>query len=250
MFAKVGIAAGLSAALFVAAQLTAAAASDPYTTGSVGYDYSYPQCGVFAPAAKFGIVGVNGGYPFTYYNNCLAAEFAAAKRTGNAAVYINTGYSPKYTRIDGRHMLQDCATKSGSISGTRAQQMAWGVGCSEAERDMTYAAQQSVTGTTGWWLDVETANSWSTSDLSLNTYTINGIIATLRPNGTPIGVYSTPAMWNAITGGYQAPVDADWLATGQTSLTGAQAYCGGTGFTGAAIWLVQYVTTIDNDYAC
>lgn len=250
MFAKVGLAAGLSAVLFAAAQLTAAAASDPYTSGSVGYDYSYLQCGALAPAANFGIVGVNGGYPFTHYNNCLAAEFAAAKRTGNAAVYINTGYDPSYTTIDGTHMLQDCETKSGTVNGSSSQQMAWAVGCSEAERDMTYAAQQSVTGPTGWWLDIETANSWSTSDLSLNTYTINGIIATLQPNGTPIGIYSTPAMWNAITGGVQVQVDADWLATGQRSLKRARPYCGGTGFTGAKIWLVQYVTTIDNNYAC
>jgi hypothetical protein len=53
-----------------------------------------------------------------------------------------------------------------------------------------------------------------------------------------------------ITGGYQAPVDADWVATGATTLRRARTFCAGTGFTGAAIWLVQYVATYDHDYVC
>ena len=67
------------------------------------------------------IAGVNAGYPFTYYNSCLAAEYAAAARTGSASLYINTGYDPTYTAIDGRHTTQDCATGSQSISGTLDQ---------------------------------------------------------------------------------------------------------------------------------
>ena len=125
------------------------------------------------------------------------------------------------------------------------------MGCSEAERDLSYASSQSVTAPAAWWLDVETANSWSSSDLSLNVYTIQGIVDTLRQaTAAPIGVYSTSYQWNVITGGYQAAVDADWVATGQRTLKRAKTYCASTGFTGAAIWLVQYVTTIDRDYAC
>src|SRR6266480_3024198 len=95
--------AALAGATSVAAQLSAAAAFDGYASGSNGYDYSYVQCGSSAPAASFAIVGVNAGYPFTYYNSCLADEFAAAEGTGNAALYINTGYDPTYTAVDGRH---------------------------------------------------------------------------------------------------------------------------------------------------
>src|SRR5579864_7520298 len=74
----------LLAALFVAGalmlvvNLAGGAAFNPYVSGTTGYDYSYLQCGAKAPSASFGIVGVNAGYPFTYYNSCLAAEFAAA----------------------------------------------------------------------------------------------------------------------------------------------------------------------------
>jgi hypothetical protein len=237
--------------LLVALNGAAAAAFDPYAKGTVGYDYSYPQCGVAAPKASFGIVGVNGGYPFTYYNTCLAAEYAAAKKTGNAATYINTGYDPSYTAIDGRHTTPSCASQSTTVSGTAAQQSAWAVGCSEAQRDLAYASGQSATAPSAWWLDVETANSWSTSDLSLNRYTIQGIVTTLRAaTAAPIGVYSTSSQWSEITGGYQPIVDANWVATGQSSLKRAKPFCGATGFTGAKVWLVQYVATYDHDYVC
>lgn len=229
----------------------ASAGFDPYVSGAVGYDYSYIQCGTAAPTAKFGIVGVNAGYPFTYYNTCLSTEFAAAAKTGNAAVYINTGYDPTYTQIDGRHTTQDCANKSAPVAGTPAQQAAWAVGCSEAQRDQSYATTQSASTPTVWWLDVETGNSWSSSDLSLNRYTIQGIVETLRQAiSVPIGIYSTPSQWSVITGGYQAAVDANWVATGQHTLKRAKRYCSSTGFTGAKVWLVQYVPTIDRDYVC
>lgn len=235
----------------LAVNAAASAGFDPYVTGSIGYDYSHPQCGVTAPTAGFGIVGVNAGYPFTYYNSCLSAEFAAAQHTGNAAVYINTGYDPTYTVTDGRHTTLACANGSQAITGTKAQQAAWAVGCSEAQRDGAYASAQSVASPTAWWLDVEIANSWSSSDLSLNRYTIQGIVATLRlATAVPIGIYSTGYQWKVITGGYQALVDANWVATGQSTLKRARKYCGSAGFTGAKVWLVQYVATYDHDYVC
>lgn len=248
---KAALGSALGAVLLVIANVAATAAFNPYTSGTVGYDFSYVQCGSTAPVAAFGVVGVNAGYPFTYYNSCLSAEYAAAARTGNAALYVNTGYDPTYTAIDGRHTTQACANSSSTISGTQAQQAAWAVGCSEAQRDISYASSAPAASPSAWWLDVEAANSWSTTDLSLNRYTIQGIVDTLRQaTAAPVGIYSTPYQWSAITGGYQAPVDADWVATGQRNLKRARAYCGSTGFTGARIWLVQYVTSIDNDYVC
>jgi hypothetical protein len=242
------------AAVVVVALNANASAGSVYVSGTAGYDYSYPQCGTAAPAAKFGVVGVNAGYPFTYYDSCLAAEYAAAARTGNVAVYVNTGYDPTYTAIDGRHTTQTCADSSAGVTGTPspAQRAAWAVGCSEAQRDMAYATAQSATAPTTWWLDVEIANSWSTSDLTLNTYTIQGLIATLRQSisTVPIGIYSTASQWTAITGGYKAPVDANWVATGQRTANRAKQSCGSAGFTGANVWLVQYVATYDHDLAC
>jgi hypothetical protein len=251
MLRRAAFGSSVAAIALLGAHLNAAGAFDPYISTTSGYDYSYPQCGVAAPSATFGIVGVNAGYPFTYYNTCLGAEYAAAAKTGNVALYINTGYDPSYTQIDGHHTTQSCATQSQSISGTTSQRAAWAVGCSEASRDASYASSQAAASPRAWWLDVETANSWSTSDLSLNRYTIQGIVTTMRTlTSGPVGVYSTSSQWKAITGGYQPAVDANWVATGQRTLKQAKVYCTSSGFTGAKVWLVQYVATYDHDYAC
>ncbi len=137
-----------------------------YMPGSTGYDVSHPQCGGNFPAGAFGIVGVNGGTPL-HYNPCLAAEYA---HSANAAVYVNTGYDPLYAQVDDHYTTKGCLAKSGLIHGSAEQKTAWAVGCSEASRSIAYAASQGITKPSGWWLDVETENSWSSMDLSLNQY--------------------------------------------------------------------------------
>src|SRR5438445_13075291 len=103
------IAAVLSTAgVLVANQVGALA----YTTGSTGYDISYPQCGGAYPSGAFGIVGVNGGYPFVHYNPCLGDEYA---HTPNAALYINTGYDASYTQVDGNHTTSECLSQSAAV---------------------------------------------------------------------------------------------------------------------------------------
>ena len=92
-----------------------------YTSGATGYDISYPQCGGRYPTGAFGIIGVNGGYPFVYYNPCLADEYS---HTTNAALYINTGYDPIYTQVDGKHTVAECVTQAAAIQGTPPQQAA------------------------------------------------------------------------------------------------------------------------------
>ncbi len=225
------------------------AAPVAYTHGSTGYDISFPQCGGAYPGGAFGIVGVNGGYPFVHYNPCLADEYA---HSPHAALYINTGYDPLYTRVDGQHATPQCLTKSARVKGSADQQAAWAAGCSEATRSMAYAASQGVAKPRGWWLDVETENSWSSTDLSLNQYAIQGIVDTLnRAASVPVGIYSTGYQWHKITGGLPVTgVKANWVATGNRSGEGARARCG-TGFSGAPVWLVQYIQgAFDTNYVC
>jgi hypothetical protein len=220
-----------------------------YTPKSTGYDISFPQCGAAYPTGAFGVVGVNGGYPFVHYNPCLADQYAHSPQ---ATLYINTGYDPLYTQVDGRHTTPECLAQSASIPGSADQQPAWAVGCSEATRSMAYAASQGVVNPKGWWLDVETENSWSSTDLSLNQYAIQGIVDTLRrQSGAPTGIYSTGYQWRAITGGLPVTgVRANWVATGSFSPADAPAYCG-TGFSGAPVSLVQYIQGgFDANYAC
>jgi len=224
------------------------AAPVPYTPRSTGHDISFPQCGGAYPAGAFGIVGVNGGYPFVHYNPCLADEYS---RSPEAALYINTGYDPLYTQVDGQHTIPECLTQAAVVKGSADQKAAWGVGCSEAVRSMAYAASQHVTKARGWWLDVETENSWSSTDLSLNQYTIQGIVDTLRKTTSAVGIYSTGYQWGKITGGLPVSgVGANWVATGNFSAEGVDARCG-TGFSGAPVWLVQYIQGgFDTNYVC
>ncbi len=135
MLRKLGFSVPIAAGIVVVLNASASAGFNAYVSGTTGYDYSYIQCGSAAPAASFGIVGVNAGYPFTYYNSCLASEYAAAAGTGNAAVYVNTGYDPTYTAIDGRHTTQECTNASLTVAGTQPQQAAWAVGCRCGVRD-------------------------------------------------------------------------------------------------------------------
>lgn len=254
-------------AALILAQVSAAAAT--YSSGTVGYDISYPQCGTAYPSGAFGIVGVNGGYPFTYYNTCFTSEWAYA--APNGSLYINTGYDPSYTSIDTRHSTQDCVTRSAAVNAPASQAQAWAVGCSEAERSVAYASCQdptlqnpcaSTVAPAAWWLDIEIGNSWcgqqgtNCVDLSLNQYTIQGIVDTFhRLSTAPVGVYSTSSQWNAIVGSNPmlfSGIAADWLATGLRTAKKAKERCASAGFTGSVpIWLVQYLSGgYDADYAC
>ena len=218
----------------------AGAQSDPYAPGTSGYDASFPQCGATAPAGSFAIVGVNGGRPFSD-NSCLRAEYSAAPAAPAPSLYINSGFSKAY-RSD---ISTDCSNLSLGVAGLKAQQQAWAIGCTEAESSIDYANQQGATMVSMWWVDVETGNSWSSTNPSLNRYTIQGIVTRLARNGLPVGIYSSPGAWATITGGSFTPlgISADWEAPG-----GA---CAGTGFTSSPEWLVQSLTAgFDSDLAC
>ena len=201
--------------------LVAARAFGPYTSGQVGYDVSYPNCAV-KPSGAFGIIGVNDGRPFTV-NPCFGTEY---RGPANSA-YINTAYSKAYSS----NVTVGC--KSGGDA-------AWQIGCSEAEYSLAH-----VDGAPSmWWLDVETANSWSAPQA--NRSAIQGALDRLRNTGSPVGVYSTASAWRRITGGSFTPagVGGDWLPA--SSCSAATAFMPGT-----QVWLAQATTNnVDVDTAC
>ena len=220
-----------------------ALASGPlYARGSIGYDSSTYQCGLPARGA-FAVVAVTNGRPFTR-NPCVAAELASAP--GPPAVYMNTGYSPAYAS----KITPGCSARAAAVSGTAVQRQAYAIGCSEADtaRSNLYAATGKRVRT--WWLDVETANSWSDTNLLLNRAALRGAIDFLKARGAILGLYSTSQQWTGVTGGWAAPgFDANWVA-GAGSAAQAAAMCGSS-ITGAPVWLVQFVRQgLDADRAC
>jgi hypothetical protein len=214
--------------------------------------------GVSRLTRTFGIIGVDSGNPFisnTHPGNpCLADEYA---HTPNPALYVNTGYDPSYEQPD--HTTTDCTTKSQNILTDAAHQRAWAVGCSEAQKDLAYVASQGIHNNAGWWLDVEPANSWCGQhgvicDLSLNQYSIQGLIDTLLASGAlPVGIYSNTSFWSAIVGSNRVHGQtADWYASPASTAQGAAPYCTRAfSFTGDPVKISQFVSGgFDYDYAC
>jgi len=214
------------AAVLGAAVLTAGVGTVAFGLGRYGNDISWPQCGGAFPAkAGFGIVGVNGGRPFTQ-NACLAAEWQwALSNKGAPAYYMNL---------------------SNPSTGDPAS-----YGASAAAYALNYAS--SATGASSalnhvWWIDVETANTW-TSNQAANAAVVSGALKYLKQHtAKAVGIYSTGYQWGVITGGVHlgAPV---WAA-GASSAASAPSMCG-TGFTGKPVKVVQYPAgSYDGDYRC
>lgn len=255
-----------AAAFATAVQPVLAAASTNLYSGQ-GSDISWPQCGKSYPSGvAFGIVGVDHGRPFDPDNQygpnpCLASEYQwAVKKTARADLYINTGYDPSYYT---NHLVPQCDSQSKTmLSLDQAHQQAWEVGCATAWFNYYYVtgtgansygyAQQGINFQGMWWLDVETGNSWSSSDLTLNAETLQGTVDELTAlSSLPVGAYSTSYQWGQIAG--STPVNgmtAIWIATGQRSSRNVTRYCTNAfdGFTTG--WLVQWVGRVDYDVAC
>jgi hypothetical protein len=214
-------------------------ASSTYEAGSVGYDASFPQCSNTTPpaGATFSIVGVNGGKAFTM-NPCLAALWRVG--VSPRALYLNTGYE-----LSNTDKVTSTCLRVAQSSGLDGQySTAYAIGCSAAEYSLAMVGSRQPH---MWWLDVETGNSWSRTDLELNRKTLMGMVARLASTNLAIGVYSTRGMWQAITGGWSMPaIQANWVALSDASA------CGIPGFSGAPVWLVQApaISSIDTDFAC
>jgi len=216
----------LFAAVLGAAVLAAGISTAAVALGRYGNDISWPQCGGAFPAkAGFGIIGVNGGRPFTQ-NACLAAEWQwALSNRGAPAYYMN---------------LSNPGTADPA-----------GYGASAAAYALNYAS--SATGASSavshvWWIDVETTNTWSSSQPA-NAAVVQGALTYLKQHtAKAVGIYSTGYQWGVITGGVHmaAPV---WAA-GASSAASAPSFCG-TGFTGKPVKIVQYPAgSYDGDYRC
>jgi hypothetical protein len=214
-------------------------ASSVYAAGSTGVDISYPNCAATIPRVSFGIVGVTGGLVYSH-NSCLKAQ---AAKFANLSLYMNTGLNASSSSQYYTAAQVGC---NGDVYCA-----AYNYGASAAKDALNYAASQGVT-SSKWWLDVETSNTWSTDPLQ-NQKSLQGAFDALSASGaTTVGVYSTTAQWQAITGSWQNNWPG-WGATTWTSANQASKYCTGHQFTGGPSLLMQYQekrSKLDQDVAC
>jgi len=137
----------------------------------------------------FGVVGVNAGYPFTYYNTCSGPSTRRRRGPQRRPLHQHR-YDPSYTAIDGRHTTQACANSSLAVNERRP---AGGVGrwMQRGPARLAYASSQSAR-------HRPRGGSTSRPPTAVierrvpQRYTIQGLLDTLRRSTTaPIGIYST-----------------------------------------------------------
>jgi hypothetical protein len=227
-------AAALAAVLFGSTAL--ASAQGIYQTGTTGVDVSYPNCRASIPKSSFGIVGVTSGL-FYSHNSCLKSE---SGHFSNLSLYVNTGW---YSQSSHNNAVSPrlCAAGDNNC-------LAYNYGYNAALDAIEYANGLGVRSTT-WWLDVETANSWS-GDVIQNQNSLQGSRDALANSGAnTVGVYSTTAQWQSITGSWQNGWP-NWGASTWTTAKQAAKYCSGHQFNGGITYLIQYKGRLDQDYAC
>jgi hypothetical protein len=234
---------------------------------TTGYDISYPQCsGSYPPNPLFVIAGVNGGRANTA-NPCISSELRWARgapgqtrpKQPSLSLYIDAG-NP------GGHHVADwprtgTAPAYGACAGLLTSACSYVYGEERAAHSyrLVAALDPLAARTAPWWLDVELTATWA-GTYQLNIAALQGFIAGLSDAGAtgPIGIYSTSAQWNEITGltaqttptafSGQLP---DWVAGTDATLARARQNCTGRGFTGVAPKLAQYrIGKVDADLRC
>jgi len=217
----------------------AASASSVYPTGSQGVDISYPNCSATIPAVTFGIVGVTGGIVYSH-NACAASE---ARNFADLSAYVNTGLNASKSSS---YYVQAQVGCNGDVSCA-----AYNYGYNAGQDALSYAKSQGLS-TSKWWLDVETSNTWN-KDVAQNQKSLQGTYdALLQSGASTVGVYSTTAQWQSITGGWQNNWPS-WGATTWTTASQAQTYCTGHQFSGGPSLLMQFKSRqskVDQDVAC
>jgi hypothetical protein len=257
----------LLAVLSLSAGTVTAVVSPALASSGTGYDISYPQCnGSFPASPAFGIVGVNGGLPFSA-NPCLGTGGGPSELQWagmSAELYANTanpGPALSTHWPNGQTAPEQCNTAAnpGSDTAQCAYDYGWNA-AADSYRDAVAAyvslgwAQAGAARTpvaNAWWLDVETGNSW-TADTAFNVDELHGEVDYLTSVGVAsLGFYSTPSAWQTITGGTSSFAAYQSWIPGASSLSGAQANCAGAGVTGGGVALTQYPSGgFDADYQC
>jgi hypothetical protein len=216
---------------------SSAFAQSIYVSGTVGSDISWPNCNSrLTTGSKFGIVGVTDGLGYST-NPCLAKEVT---NYTNLSLYVNTGWDSSSTHIS--------ATSPRVCTIGDSNCLAYNYGYNAGLYAYNAASSHGIHSST-WWLDIETANTWSNNAVQ-NQNSLQGEHDALVANGaTTVGAYSTTAQWDSVTGTWLNNWPS-WGATTWKTASQAKTYCTGHQFTGGTTWLIQFSGKTDQDYAC
>jgi hypothetical protein len=261
-----------AAALALAAPMTAeAAARTSATTVPTGNDVSWPQCvndgpnqGPLPKGQAFAIVGLNDGLANTT-NPCFGSEWGWAQgSTGathqpKASLYVNTANPGKQsTTWPTSNSAAPGMTVNpyGTCTGGEDAACAYVYGWIKAYDDLH--GRGAPTGPQHWWLDVETGNTWSSTNLAANRADLEAMTKVFKDAdaASTVGIYSTRYQFGVIVGS-TVPAGSNlvglpsWLP-GASSAKGAQSNCGAQALTtGSKVTLTQYTSGgFDYDVSC
>jgi hypothetical protein len=218
---------------------------DPYASGNVGVDISWPQCGTanMTPSGyDFGVVGINAGLAYSV-NPCLQAE--ADNFPGEQlALYVNTAWNSQSSHIN-PDSPRECTAGDENC-------LAYNYGYNAGVAAVNAAIDAGISMNTEAWEDVEPDATWST-DTGQNQQSLLGERDALIDGGaTNVGIYSYTSAWNDITGGWQNGWDS-WGFTSWTTASDAMTFCIGHEFTGGPSKMMQFTpegSNLDHDVAC
>ena len=234
--------------------LPTAAFAKKRPASATGYDVSYPQCNGPLPASPlFGIVGVNNGIVYSA-NPCLAGEYAWASRSTTThrpkvSFYANTanpGPTSSHWPV-GQTSPRPCPAPL--LTADCSYDYGWDA-AADSFRDAVNAAGSTAAQSAPWWLDIESANSW-TVDAGDNIAAIQGALDYLAAAATGgTGIYTNATSWQSITGSSSAFSTYPSWVPGASNLAGAQANCSRS-ITGGVVVYAQYPSRgYDADYIC
>ena len=159
----------------------------------------------------------------------------AKKGTADPSVYINTNSPP-------------ASYKSSLCAGTDRVCLAFEFGRQSADYALRYVAKHA-TGIERYWLDVETANTWS-ADTQENASVLRGMIVVLTGAGKSVGIYSTSYQFSRIAGNFSPGLD-NWVPRPEAKRDTAASFCRSTpSFGGGRVVMIQLWYTFDENYAC
>jgi hypothetical protein len=235
------------------------------TQSLLGNDVSWPQCNKTLPSGQaFAIVGVNNGLANTT-NPCLAQQLKWAATSPGlpgqpaVALYVNTanpGTAGTWWPTSNEYPVRTTVhnpygtCKSPDVS----EACSYMYGYAKAYDD-AYIRGISTPSDYLWWLDVETGNSWSSTNRNANRAVLEGMTDFFHSIDADVGIYSTSYQWGQILGTVSSASSLyplpSWLPGARTA-SGAKANCANAPLTGGGkVTLTQFVSKgFDYDHSC